>query len=102
MNDLHLFNFDASLMASPEAQRAHKIGLLRAKSEALKSAQRLVSLGRPLLFGVLAVSFVHLWHQVALIKPAGIEALILPAIVHHISAGLLTLAVDAVALYLVS
>jgi hypothetical protein len=97
-----LFHFDSGLLDTPEAKRAHRIGLLRAKSEALTSANRLSVVARPLLFGVLGVSFVHIWHQIALIKPASVPALTLDPWFYHVTAALLTLCVDAVALYLVS
>jgi hypothetical protein len=97
-----LFRFDSGLLDTPEAKRAHRIGLLRAKSEALSSANRLSVVARPLLFGVLGVSFVHIWHQIALIKPASVPALTLDPWFYHVTAALLTLCVDAVALYLVS
>jgi hypothetical protein len=58
-----LFRLDPDLLTHPAAQQARQVGVLRAKTEALHSAQRLVRVGRPLLFGTLAVSGVHLVHQ---------------------------------------
>jgi uncharacterized protein YqgC (DUF456 family) len=99
---LSLFTFDTSILSTAEAQHAHKIGLLTAKSEALHSAQRLVGVGRPLLFGVLLVSFVHLWHTVASIKPGEVQDLELWGWIYHVAAALLILSIDATAAYLVS
>jgi hypothetical protein len=101
-HSIDLFQLDMDLLTTPDAQQARHEGVLRAKSEALKTAQHLVAWGRPLLFSVLVVSFVHVLHGIAAIKPAGIPALDLPPWMYHGSAGLLTLAVDAVAWYLVS
>lgn len=93
---------DPALLERPEAQAARQRGLLRAKHDALRSAEGLVGWARPLLIGVLTVSFLHLWHQIARIAPAGVPALPLPAWTHWLSAALLTLSVDATALYLVA
>lgn len=93
---------DPSLLDRPEARMAQQRGLLRAKGEALRSAERLTRWARPLLVGVLIVSFLHLWHQIARIAPAGVPALPLPAWSHWLSAALLTASVDATALYLVA
>lgn len=97
-----LFAIDNQLFERPEAQRALQAGQLEAKAEALKSAKRLVWIGRPLSIGVIAVSFIHLWDRIASIKPADVTALDLSAGVYHGSSGLLTFFVDAVALYLVA
>ncbi|NTU85225.1 MAG: hypothetical protein HGA45_38695 [Chloroflexales bacterium] len=96
------FAIDESLLEHPAAQRAHQRGLLRAKAEALRGAERLVQWARPLLISVLVVSFLHLWHQIARIAPAGVAALPLPAWTHWLAAALLTASVDATALYLVA
>lgn len=96
---LHL---DPALLERPEARLAHQRGLLTAKTEALRSATRLTAWARPLLVGVLIVSFLHLWHQIARITPEGVPALPLPAWAHWLSAGLLTASIDATALYLVA
>lgn len=93
---------DPALLERPEAQAARQRGLLRAKHDALRSAEGLVGWARPLLIGVLTVSFLHLWHQIARIAPAGVPALPLPAWTHWFSAALLTLSVDATPLYLVA
>jgi hypothetical protein len=95
-------SIDLALLERPEAQQARQRGLLRAKADALRSAEGLVDWARPLLVGVLIVSFLHLWHQIARIAPAGVPALSLPAWTHWLSAALLTLSVDATALYLVA
>lgn len=96
------FTIDEALLDHPAAQRAHQRGLLRAKTEALHAAEGLIGWARPLLVGVLIVSFLHLWHQIARIAPAGVAALPLPAWTHWLSAALLTASVDATALYLVA
>ena len=96
------FTIDDSLLEHPAAQRAHQRGLLRAKTEALHAAEGLIGWARPLLVGVLIVSFLHLWHQIARIAPMGVPALPLPAWTHWLSAALLTASVDATALYLVA
>lgn len=93
---------DEALLDHPAAQRAHQRGLLRAKTEALRTAEGLIQWARPLLIGVLIVSFLHLWHQIARIAPTGVAALPLPAWTHWLSAALLTASVDATALYLVA
>jgi hypothetical protein len=95
-------SIDPALLDRPEAQAARQRGLLRAKADALKSAEGLVGWARPLLIGVLIVSFLHLWHQIARIAPEGVPALPLPAWTHWLSAALLTISVDATALYLVA
>ncbi|MBX0329890.1 hypothetical protein K2Z83_19685 [Oscillochloris sp. ZM17-4] len=97
-----MLSIDPALLERPEAQSARQRGLLRAKAEALKSAEGLVGWARPLLIGVLIVSFLHLWHQIARIAPEGVPALPLPAWTHWLSAALLTISVDATALYLVA
>jgi hypothetical protein len=96
------FTIDEALLEHPAAQRAHQRGLLRAKTEALRAAEGLIGWARPLLVGVLIVSFLHLWHQIARIAPAGVAALPLPAWTHWLSAALLTASVDATAVYLVA
>jgi len=96
------FTIDEALLEHPAAQRAHQRGLLRAKTEALHAAEGLIGWARPLLVGVLIVSFLHLWHQIARIAPTGVAALPLPAWTHWLSAALLTASVDATALYLVA
>jgi hypothetical protein len=95
-------SIDPALLDRPEAQAARQRGLLRAKHDALRAAEGLVGWARPLLIGVLIVSFLHLWHQIARIAPAGVPALPLPAWTHWLSAALLTISVDATALYLVA
>jgi hypothetical protein len=95
-------SIDPALLDRPEAQAARQRGLLRAKADALRSAEGLVGWARPLLIGVLIVSFLHLWHQIARIAPEGVPALPLPAWTHWLSAALLTISVDATALYLVA
>jgi hypothetical protein len=97
-----LLSIDPTLLERPEAQQARQRGLLRAKHDALRAAEGLVGWARPLLIGVLIVSFLHLWHQIARIAPAGVPALPLPAWTHWLSAALLTISVDATALYLVA
>ena len=97
-----LLSIDPALLDSPEAQAARQRGLLRAKHDALRAAEGLVGWARPLLIGVLIVSFLHLWHQIARIAPEGVPALPLPAWTHWLSAALLTISVDATALYLVA
>lgn len=99
---LDLFQLDAAILADVAAQRARRSGLLKAKQEALKSAQRLAQWGRKLLVGVLVVSFIHLWEQISLIRPSNVPELPLPAEAYHVSSALLTLAIDAVAFYLVA
>jgi hypothetical protein len=95
-------SIDPALLERPEAQAARQRGLLRAKHDALRAAEGLVDWARPLLIGVLIVSFLHLWHQIARIAPEGVPALPLPAWTHWLSAALLTISVDATALYLVA
>jgi hypothetical protein len=97
-----LLSIDPALLERPEAQAARQRGLLRAKHDALRAAEGLVGWARPLLIGVLIVSFLHLWHQIARIAPEGVPALPLPAWTHWLSAALLTISVDATALYLVA
>ena len=97
-----LLSIDPALLERPEAQVARQRGLLRAKADALRAAEGLVGWARPLLIGVLIVSFLHLWHQIARIAPEGVPALPLPAWTHWLSAALLTISVDATALYLVA
>jgi hypothetical protein len=98
----HAFAIDPALLERPAAQFARQRGLLRAKTEALRATENLIQWARPLLVGVLIVSFLHLWHQIARIAPAGVAALPLPAWTHWLSAALLTASVDATALYLVA
>jgi hypothetical protein len=97
-----LFMFDSALLASPEGQKAYHAGLLRAKQEALYAARQLVQVGRPLFVAVLAVSFLHVFHTIAQIAPADIPAIQLPNWLYYLTAALLTLAIDAIALYCVS
>ena len=97
-----MLSIDPALLQTPAAQRARQRGLLRAKVEALHATERLIGWARPLLCGVLIVSFLHLWHQIARIAPAGVPPLPLPAWTHWLSAALLTASVDATALYLVA
>ncbi len=98
----HHLSIDPNLLNRPEAQAARQRGLLRAKAEALRSAEHLVGWARPLLVGVLIVSFLHLWHQIARIAPTEVPPLSLPAWTHWLSAALLTISVDATALYLMA
>ena len=95
-------SIDPALLQTPAAQRARQKGILIAKTQALRAASRLTAWARPLLIGVLVVSFLHLWHQIARIAPADIPALTLPPWAHWLSAALLTISVDATALYLVA
>ena len=95
-------SIDPALLQTPAALRARQKGILLAKTQALQAATRLTAWARPLLIGVLVVSFLHLWHQIARIAPADIPALTLPPWAHWLSAALLTISVDATALYLVA
>lgn len=97
-----IFAIDPALLQSQAAQEARRRGLLRAKVEALHATERLIGWARPLLCGVLIVSFLHIWHQIARIAPPGVPPLPLPAWTHWLSAALLTASVDATALYLVA
>ena len=58
-------SIDPALLQTPAALRARQKGILLAKSQALRAATRLTAWARPLLIGVLVVSFLHLWHQIA-------------------------------------
>lgn len=98
-NDIKLPDIPAEVLASPQAQRAMLAGLLKAKREALASAERLARWGRPLLIAIILVSFVHLWETIAKIAPPDVGRLRLPDWVHHATAAALTLAIDAAALF---
>lgn len=87
-------------LSTPTAKKALYVGLLEAKQEALKRVERLRFIGTPLLFGVIAVSFVHIWESISVFVPEGVEPLKLPGYVHHTTAGAFTLAIDAVAAYI--
>ena len=97
-----LLQMDTAMLETPAAKRALQAGLLEAKREALKSAKLLAMWGRPLLIAVIAVSFLHLWDTIALIKPDWIADLKLPDGLYHITAGAFTLAIDASAFYCVA
>lgn len=89
-------------MSTPAARRALQAGLLEAKSQAMRKAARLGKAATPLLLGVIGVSFVHLWESVSVYKPEYVPALALPANVHYFTAGAFTLAIDAVAFYVIA
>lgn len=99
---MEIFDIDTKLLERPEAANARSVGLLTAKQEAMKSARRLVKLGRPLQFLVAGVSFLHIWYQISLVRPAGVAALELWPSVHHVANGILTGAVDLVLIYLIT
>lgn len=100
--DLHSILNAETNMETPAARRAMQSGLLEAKQQAMRRAARLAKVGSPLLIGVIAVSFVHLWESVSVYKPAGVPELPLPNEVHYITAAAFTLAIDAVAYYAVA
>lgn len=89
-------------MTTPAARRALQAGLLEAKTQAMRKAARLGKAATPLLLGVIGVSFVHLWESVSVYKPEYVPALALPANVHYFTAGAFTLAIDAVAFYVIA
>ncbi|KAB8142950.1 hypothetical protein F8S13_11955 [Chloroflexia bacterium SDU3-3] len=97
-----LLQLDAALLETPAAKRALQVGLLQAKREALASAGVLARCGRPLLIAVIAVSFLHIWDTIALVKPTWVGELQLPAALYHATAGAFTLAIDAAAFYCVA
>ena len=94
------FRIDRDALDTPEAQAARFAGLLQVKRAAARRAERLATWARPLLVGVVSVSALHIFGQVARFAPATVEALQLPALAYHATAGALTLAVDLVALWL--
>lgn len=99
---LDLLQIDLAMLTSTHAQTALNRGRLKAKREALHNANRLVRWARPLLIAILVVSFVHLWEQIASIKPASVPDLALHPWLYHGSSAMLTAAIDATALYLVA
>ncbi|MEN9935872.1 MAG: hypothetical protein RLZZ387_2451 [Chloroflexota bacterium] len=90
---------DAIPIDTPAARRALQAGALEARRAALATAETLLRLGNPLLAAILCVSFVHIFHTVAAIKPGSVAALHLPDWLYHLTAAALTVAIDAVALY---
>jgi hypothetical protein len=86
----------------PEASRARQQGLLAARRSALRSAEHLGLWGRPLLVGIIGVSFLHLWESIAAYQPEGVATLRLPDLAYHAAAAALTGAIDLAALYLVA
>ncbi|NOK58217.1 MAG: hypothetical protein GFH27_549279n24 [Chloroflexi bacterium AL-W] len=101
-NQLDLLQIDLAMLTSTHAQTALNRGRLKAKREALHNANRLVRWARPLLIAILVVSFVHLWEQIASIKPSSVPDLALHPWLYHGSSAMLTAAIDATALYLVA
>jgi hypothetical protein len=101
-DELAIVQIPPELLQSEPAQRALRAGVLDAKREALKGATRLERWGRPLLVVVVAVSFLHAWESVAVIRPSGVNELTLPAWIYHAAAAAFTLVVDLAALYLVA
>lgn len=102
ITDLHSILHTETNMDTPAARRAMQSGLLEAKQQAMRRAARLAKAGTPLLIGVIAVSFVHLWESVSVYKPAGVPELPLPNEIHYATAAAFTLAIDAVAYYAVA
>lgn len=99
---IDLFQFDQSLLVNNDtAKQAHRRGLLTAKSSALGQSQLLTRAGLILLACILAVSFLHIFHTLASYVPAGITPVDPPDWIWHASAALLTLIIDAIALYIV-
>lgn len=99
---IDLFQFDQALLADNEiARQAQRRGLLAAKSSALGQAQLLARVGLILLACTLAVSFLHIFHTLASYVPADITPVDPPDWIWHTSAALLTLIIDAIALYVV-
>lgn len=86
----------------PDAARARQQGLLAARRSALRTAERLAVWGRPLLVGIIGVSFLHLWESIAAYQPEGVATLRLPDLAYHAAAAALTGAIDLAALYLVA
>lgn len=97
-----LLQLDPAMLETPTAKRALQVGLLQAKREALASAGQLARWGRPLLVAVIAVSFLHIWDTIALVKPTWVGELQLPAALYHATAGAFTLAIDAAAFFCVA
>ncbi|NNJ13067.1 hypothetical protein EKD04_022330 [Chloroflexales bacterium ZM16-3] len=95
-----LLSIDPALLERPEAQAARQRGLLRAKAEALRSAEGLLAWGHLLTWAIIFVSAIHIWESVAAIAPAHVGALQLPAAVYHGAALAFTLMIDACALYI--
>ena len=101
-DEIDLFRFDQSLLNdNPIAKQAHRRGLLTAKSSAHQQSEMLTRAGLVLLGCVLAVSFLHIFHTLAGYVPSDITPLQPPAWLWHTSAALLTLTIDAIALYIV-
>lgn len=99
---IDLFQFDQSLLVNNDtAQQAHRRGLLTAKSSALGQSQLLTRAGLILLACILAVSFLHIFHTLASYVPSDITPVDPPDWIWHASAALLTLIIDAIALYIV-
>src|SRR5579859_2744926 len=90
-----IFQHDITALDTPAAQRALHMGLLHAKREAMRSAEQLIRWGRPLLIGIITVSFLHLWDTIAAIRPAFVAELRVPAWLYYATAAALTLAIDA-------
>lgn len=87
---------------SPAARKALQTGLLEAKNEAYNEARKLLRLGRPLLLAVIGVSFLHIFDTVSTYKPESVDALIVPAFLHHITEAALVLSIDAVLAYFIA
>ena len=96
------FRIDPVLLETPAAKHAMLAGLLQAKRQAMRQAEGLLRIGRPLLVAVIFVSFLHVFETIAAIRPAFVEELQLPGWLYHLAAALLTLAIDLAALYVVS
>lgn len=97
-----LLQVDQSLLDRSEAKSAVMEGALKVKRAALRTATLLVTVGWPLLFAVFLVSFVHIWHSVARIKPDWVADLPLPGEAFNLAAGANTFLIDMLALYLVA
>lgn len=99
---LDQFALDPADLDTPAARRAWRAGLLRAKTQAMHQAARLSHVGLPLLVVVMMVSIIHIWETISTFRPDHVDALALHPWFHYGSALALTVAIDAVALYVVA
>ena len=98
--ETNIFTFDREkLLKRPSARLAYFRGIASTKESMLRIARFMRPVGLFLLFCVILVSALHILTTIAQYTPHGVSTLEIPDGLWHVSAGALTIAIDAIALY---
>lgn len=87
------------IMESVQARKASYEAIKKNQSEILSQINRLIPLGYYVIFGILGVSILHLYHIISMAIPTPVPNL-LPVWAHLTSALLFTISIDVTLFYL--